>query len=173
MRFALLIAAIAIACASAPTTAPRAVAQPADLPRSSIAAVLLHREELRLTATQVDALGRRDEELQREDAALRARLAAGSEVPAAAPQASMTGAGRGGRHGGRRPSTQAHAPDLLTRLDDDDTRAYLEVEAQVLTEQQRPRAQQIASQYREALYDRQHPSRTPREGAADAGWPGG
>ena len=163
--------AIATACASAPPPppAPRAVARPADLPRSSIAAVLLHREELGLTATQVDALRRRDEELQHEDAPLLARLSAGTEAPAPAPQPSMAGAGRGGHHGVRQPSPRAHAPDPLTRLDDDDTRAYLEVEALVLTEQQRPRAQQIASRYREDLYERQHPSRAPREGAADAG----
>jgi hypothetical protein len=54
----------------------------------------------------------------------------------------------------------------LTQLDDNDTRAYLEAE-QLLTEQQRPRAQEIASAYREALYDQQHPSR--RHEAPDAG----
>jgi len=51
--------------------------------------------------------------------------------------------------------------DPLTRLDDNDTRAYLEVEEKVLTASQRPRAQEIASQYREALYDQQHPSSRP------------
>jgi hypothetical protein len=47
---------------------------------------------------------------------------------------------------------------VLTQLDDNDTRAYLEVEEQLLTAAQRPRARKIASEYREALYDQQHPS---------------
>jgi hypothetical protein len=68
---------------------------------------------------------------------------------------------------------QGHAPDLLTQLDDNDTRAYLEVEERVLTEQQRPRAQEIATAYREALYDRQHPTRVPQHDAPDAGPPRG
>jgi hypothetical protein len=66
--------------------------------------------------------------------------------------------GRHGRRGGRRAPTAAHGPDALTQLDDNDTKAYLEIEEQVLTDAQRPRAQEIASAYREALYDRQHPS---------------
>jgi hypothetical protein len=55
----------------------------------------------------------------------------------------------------------------LTQLDDNDTRAYLDIEEQVLTEAQRPRAREIASAYREALYDRQHPSAS--RGGEDAG----
>ena len=126
-----------------------------DLPRSSIAADLLHREELGLAPAQVDALSHRDDALAKEDEALRARVAAGSSTGTATPAGTP---GRSGHHGGRRPQAQAHAPDALTQLDDNDTRAYLEVEEQVLTEAQRPRARRIASEYREALYDRQHPS---------------
>jgi hypothetical protein len=75
--------------------------------------------------------------------------------------------GRHGRHSAQRVATRAHGPDALTQLDDNDTRAYLEIEEQVLTEAQRPAAREIASAYREALYDRQHPSAT--RGGEDAG----
>jgi hypothetical protein len=60
-----------------------------------------------------------------------------------------------GGHGGTRGS--ARPADPLTRMDDNDTRAYLEIEANVLSEAQRPRAQEIASEFRSALYDAQHP----------------
>jgi len=66
--------------------------------------------------------------------------------------------GRHGRRGGQRAPATTHAPDPLTQLDDNDTKAYLEIEEQVLPESQRPAAREIASAYREALYDRQHPS---------------
>ena len=75
--------------------------------------------------------------------------------------------GHHGRRGGQRSPATGHGPDALTQLDDNDTRAYLEVEEQILTEAQRPPAQEIASAYREALYDRQHPS--PSRGGEDAG----
>lgn len=164
------MAAMILACASTPP-APRPVAPAVELPRSSIAAVLLHREELGLTGAQVDALRRRDDALAREDEAIRARLASSSEPRVTPPQAAGSVPGRGGRHGSRPAASHGHAPDLLTQLDDNDTRAYLEIEQQVLTEQQRPRAQEIASAYREALYDQQHPSRAPHKAGAHAGAP--
>jgi hypothetical protein len=138
-----------------------------DLPRSSIAAILLQRQELGLTPAQVDALTRRDDALAKEDEALRARVAAGTSSPTSPPPASAGMSGRHGRRGGQRPQAAGHAPDALTQLDDNDTRAYLEIEEQVLTEAQRPRAREIASTYREALYDRQHPSAS--RGGQDAG----
>jgi len=162
-----------LGCASAPPPTPPApppiAAPPAeDFPRSSIAAILAHWQELELTSDQLDALGRRDDALAKEDAALRARLAAGTSSPTSfsTPSAGM-GGGRHGHHGGQRPQAALHGPDPLTQLDDNDTRAYLEVEEKVLTEAQRPRAREIASAYREALYDRQHPSAS--RGAQDAG----
>jgi hypothetical protein len=175
VRTAPLLGLLALACASAPTPAPPApppivAAAPAteDLPRSSIAAILLHRQELGLGADQVEALTRRDDALAKEDAALRARLAAGtSSATSSAPPPSGGMSGRHGRHGIQRPQPTAHGPDALTQLDDNDTRAYLEIEEQVLTEAQRPRAREIASTYREALYDRQHPSAS--RGGPDAG----
>ena len=165
MRFVLPLAAVAVACASTPPPRPQpevtpTVEQKPELPRSSIAAILLHREDLDLTPMQVETLARRDDALAREDAALRARVASTSSggTPAQTPSPSPSAGGRPGRHGARRAPAQAHASDPLTQLDDNDTRAYLEIEEEVLTEAQRPRAREIASAYREALYDQQHPS---------------
>jgi hypothetical protein len=164
-----------VACASAPAPAPTPappdpppiVAPASDLPRSSIAAILVHRGELGLTPAQVEALSRRDDALAKEDASLRTRLAAGTSSGSTPPAASGGMGGRRGRHSAQRVATPAHGPDALTQLDDNDTRAYLEIEEQVLTEAQRPAAREIASAYREALYDRQHPSAT--RGGEDAG----
>jgi hypothetical protein len=174
MRIVLPLAALAVACASTPTPRPPvtpSAEQKPELPRSSIAAILVHREDLALTPTQVETLVRRDDALAREDAALRSKLASTSSGGTATPTPSQSPSpgGRGGRHGARRAPAQAHAPDALTQLEDNDTRAYLEVEEQVLTEAQRPRAREIASAYREALYDQQHPSTV--HGRADAGSP--
>jgi len=162
VRCSPLLCIVALACASAPPPAPPApppiVAPATDLPRSSIAAILAHRVELGLTSGQVDALSRRDDALAKDDAALRARLATTSTSGATSAPASLPTGGRHGRRGGQRAPTAAHGPDALTQLDDNDTKAYLEIEEQVLTESQRPAAREIASAYREALYDRQHPS---------------
>jgi hypothetical protein len=43
-------------------------------------------------------------------------------------------------------------------MDDNDTQAYLEAE-NVLTEAQRPKAREIATQYREELWDQRHSAR--------------
>src|SRR5262249_7660911 len=137
-------------------------------PRSSIAAVLLHRDELGLTQAQVEGLQQRDDALAREQAAIRARLASSSTARSGSPTTPSGNPGRGRHRRGSAPQTQTHPPDLLTQLDDDDTRAYLDAE-QLLTEQQRPRAQEIASAYREALYDQQHPSRSGKRETLDAG----
>jgi hypothetical protein len=170
VRPASLLPALAVACASAtPSPAESSIAPAAvDLPRSSIAAVLLHRDELKLTPAQVGGLQQRDDALAREDAALRARVSSGADSGATSSQPAVGTPGRGKHRGGHATQTQTRAPDLLTRLDDDDTRAYLEAE-QLLTEEQRPHAREIASAYREALYDQQHPSRSHRQDGADGG----
>jgi hypothetical protein len=163
VRSSPLLCILAVGCASAPPPAPPTeppiVAPSTDLPRSSIAAILAHRQELALTSAQVEALSRRDDALAKEDEALRAKLAAKSSS-GSAPQLPPSGTGgrRGRRGGQQRAPAAGHAPDALTQLDDNDTRAYLEVEEKVLSEAQRPAAREIASAYREALYDRQHPS---------------
>ena len=111
-----LLCLLALAGASAPPPAPAApppiVAPKAEeFPRSSISAILLHREELALTAAQVDALSRRDDALAKEDKALRARLDAGpSSTTSSSPSPSGMG-GRHGRRGGQRPQPAAHGPD--------------------------------------------------------------
>lgn len=112
---------------------------------------------------------RRDDALAREDEALRARLASSSSARSGPPEQAPAGGGRGGRRGGQRPSSPAHAAGPVTQLDDNDTRAYLETEEHVLTEPQRSRAREIASAYREALYDWQHPSAARSRGGPDAG----
>jgi hypothetical protein len=157
------LAVLVAGCAAAPPPRPAPAPPPGDLPRSSIAAILLHRDELGLTAEQVEALARRDDQLARDDAPLRAQLtkpgATSASSTSASPPASGGSSGRGGHHGHSGASSDTRRPaDPMTRLDDNDTRAYLEVEEQVLTAAQRPRAQEIASKYREALYDQQHPS---------------
>jgi len=174
VRTSALLCLLALGCASAPppvppTPPPIVAAAPEDFPRSSIAAVLLHRQELGLTTPQVEALTRRDDALAKEDEALRARLTARTSSTTSSPPASPGMGGRRGWHGGQNPQSAAHRTDALTQLDDNDTRAYLEIEEQVLTEAQRPRAREIASTYREALYDRQHPSAS--RGGQDVGSP--
>ena len=173
MRTSSLLCLLVLGCASAPPPAPPdpppiVESVPENFPRSSIAAILVHRQELELTPAQLEALTRRDDALAKEDEALRARLTARTS---SATSSSPAPSGMGGRHGGRRgsqhPQNTPHGPDALTQLDDNDTRAYLEIEEQVLTEAQRPRAREIASIYREALYERQHPSAS--RGGQDAG----
>jgi len=161
VRALVLLAVIGGCAGSQQSPPPPASALPA-LPRSSIAAILAHRAELALTEAQIGQLEARDDQLYRENASLRARLDASKDSPAvtssgpSAPMGSHPGrVGGGGWHSGSRDSTRPTDP--LTRMDDNDTRAYLDVEANVLTEAQRPRAQEIASEFRSALYDRQHP----------------
>ena len=163
MRTTQLAAVLLAGCAAAPPPRPASAPSPVDLPRSSLAAILLHRDELRLTPEQVAALERRDDQLARDDAPLRAQLAKPTSSASPAPSPTSGGSsGRGGHHARPAGLSDTRRPaDPLTRLDDNDTRAYLEVEEKVLTASQRPRAQEIASQYREALYDQQHPSSRP------------
>jgi hypothetical protein len=61
-----------------------------------------------------------------------------------------------GRVGPSQTSEQNKAEALLEKMAENDTRAYLEAE-QALTEQQQAKAREIASEYREALWDSQHP----------------
>jgi hypothetical protein len=78
----------------------------------------------------------------------------------------MRGGGmRGGRMGGGMPagSTGAKKTDrqavLEDRLDENDTKAYLDAE-NVLTEAQKGRARDIASDYREQLYEQREMARS-------------
>src|SRR5262249_15469376 len=138
------------------------------LARSSVAAVLTHREALQLTPEQIRALEEIDDRRERLLGPLRSTSGdvadGGAPAPetASAPETSepprrrggMRGGGRGG--GGRRSSRGNQRSDdergklLLARWDEADTRAYLEAE-NVLGEAQRNPAREIASKFRADL----------------------
>jgi hypothetical protein len=181
-----------VACASQPPPpqpiAPVATNQAAlpPLPRSSIAAVVLHRAELGLTDEQVGEMEQRDQQREGENAAVREEMEKkGQKGPSApsstggsgnggAPQGThgamgggMHGGGmHGGRMGGRSPASGSgggkdadRAATLEDRLDENDTKAYLDAES-VFTEAQKARAREIASDYREQLYERRESARS-------------
>jgi hypothetical protein len=58
----------------------------------------------------------------------------------------------GGRHNRGGEGSERHSDAVAQRIDDNDAQAFLEAES-VLTEAQRPRAREIAEQYREQLFD--------------------
>jgi hypothetical protein len=160
-------------------TAPPAT----PLPRSSIAAVIQHRAELGLTDDQVRDLELIDQKREAADAAVRDELAKQEQVahpsaagsnpaggssgggsgtaPGPGPGSGMGGGMRGGGMHGRgmpRPTGPSRADREAAaqqRLDDDDTKAFLDAE-EVLTPAQREQAREIASDYRAQLYDRRH-----------------
>jgi hypothetical protein len=157
-----------VACATPPKPPPPKPRVPPPSARSSIAAVLQHRGELDLTDEQVERLDQMDTTLDHQNQTLRDQLA-----KAAAPTKSdtsdsgneragmgMKGGGRKRGGGGATPSAADPRAAVQDQIDDNDTKAYLDAEA-VLTEAQRPRAREIASAYREALYEQRHPSQTP------------
>lgn len=183
-----LAAMLAPACAddppppaATPATEPApAPAKPLPpLPRSSIAAVILHRGDLGLTDEQIDTMEKRDREREEEDRALHAdaekRKKAAEDAaqngqnaapPSRAPGSGMRGGGMGGggmrgggMGGGPRGGHGAASPgkpegeSLEDRLDANDTKAYLDIE-DILTPAQRDPAREIASDYRAQLYDR-------------------
>ncbi len=169
LSIVLSAAFLSLACA---TTQPKKVATTgpqATFPRSSIAAVLGHKDELQLTGEQVRRLQDLDDQLERQNAALRQeaekRQSQGSS-PSGAFGRGMGGRSRGGTGGrsmgGTRsaPSTANGPKSVEERIDDNDTNAYLEAE-KVLTEAQRARAMEIASKFRQERWDRRHAARKP------------
>ena len=65
------------------------------------------------------------------------------------------GGGMGGHHRGGRGSPAEDGDrrsDAVRQMDDNDAKAYLDAEA-LLTDEQRPRAREIAEQYREQLFE--------------------
>ncbi len=172
-----LLFVLVLSCASAPPSAPApAPGSAKPLPASSIAAVLMHREELGLTDQQCRQLNELATALDKQNGELRASPAAthsdeaSHEEPGQADHAPIPGTGaRGaGGRGKRRSAGRSDSrpqPDfrqaVLRAMDDNDTQAYLQAEA-LLTPSQRERARDIAEEYREARYDeREHP---PKEG---------
>ncbi len=161
----IFILLFAVACGS--SQAPPAPAENLPpLPRSSIAAVLLHRDELALTDDQLHALQELDAELAERVAELKDHVRAPRDGgvarrPYAGAPGSGGGRGFGTRRGMGRPRVSGGTGEnpnrpktLQDHLDDLDTQAYLQAEEEVLTDAQRERARDIAEEYREALYDR-------------------
>jgi hypothetical protein len=176
----LFLATTLTACAHEKPSAPVDVASLPPLPRSSIAAVVQQRAKLGLTDDQVRDLEEIDQGREKADAAILDEVAqkqkAAQAAGTSAAGGSQTGGGRsggmggggmrgGGMHGGgmggRRGPGHAGpeaaggaAPATLQdRLDDNDTKAFLDAE-QVLGEAQREPAREIASDYRAQLYER-------------------
>jgi hypothetical protein len=169
--------------AGAATGDPSAAPLP-PLPRSSLAAVLLHRDELQLSDDQVKAIQDLDEELAARAKALTDRPPGGARPDGGAGQPRGSGGGGGKRMhmmGGRGGSGSAPqgtagsgfrgsssgspkgARSLEERLDDADTRAYLQTEEEILNPEQRDRAREIAEKYREDLYDRRSRAAVDKE----------
>jgi hypothetical protein len=181
-----------VACAVQPpppqpiAPVPTTAAALPPLPRSSIAAVVLHRAELGLTDEQIGEMEQRDQQREGEDAAVREEMEKKNQKgPSSSPSGPPSGSGgspqgmqgggmgggmhgggmHGGRMGGRSPASGSssgkqadRAATLEDRLDEDDTKAYLDVES-VFTEAQKERAREIASDYRELLYERRENAR--------------
>jgi hypothetical protein len=177
-----------LACASQPpppqpiASVPTNQAALPPLPRSSIAAVVLHRTELGLTDDQVGEIEQRDQQREGENAAVREEMEKRGQKGPPAPSGTsgsgnggtpqgmhgggMGGGMHGGRMGGRSPASGSggekeadRASTLQDRLDENDTKAYLDAES-VFTEAQKARAREIASDYREELYERRENART-------------
>jgi len=181
LRFVMSLSLLFGACAnnpSPPAGSPAATAQAPlpPLPRSSIAAVVLHREELGLSDDQVRDLELRDQEREKEDAAIRDELekrrrqaedargaASNGGASAGGPGSSsggqgMRGGGMRGRSGGRTPRppgppSPSHEQSLDDRTDANDTKAYLDIEDR-LNAEQLEKAREIASDFRARLYER-------------------
>ena len=133
--------------------------------RSSLAAVLAQRGAVQLTPEQVRQFEQAEARLQRDQEAARAEAAQAEEAPAASPAAGKPsapkggGGGPGGMSGGKTrppPNIKASGPsaaDLLQqRLDALDTEALLHA-VESLPEAQRERAIEVASRYREQLFE--------------------
>ena len=171
LSIAVSAAFLALACATSqpkevPTTSPQT-----PLPRSSIAAVLQHKDELQLTDDQVRRLQELDDQLEQQNAALRQAAEKRKSKDPSSSGGFGKGIGGGSRgamggrlmRGPRSSASDGSGPKSLEeRMDDNDTNAYLEAE-KVLTEQQRARATEIASKFRQERWDRQHASPKPSD----------
>jgi hypothetical protein len=156
------IAAAILACAQAPSRPARQGSPPAGprLPRSSIMAVLEHRNELELDDAQVAKLLDVEKELDKR----RDEVRPAPDQPARASENAGRGDDSGPRRGGHnrragdtprgRARPRASPPGSVDRvLDDADTEAYYQAE-NVSRVEQRERAREIAEQYhRENLYN--------------------
>lgn len=195
---AALLAALAPACADEPpppvaTPATEASPPPAKplppLPRSSIAAVVLHRGDLNLTDEQIESMEKRDREREEEDRSLRAedekrKKAAeesaknGQNGPSGrAPGGGMRGGGMRGGGGGMMPGggmrgggmpPGGHGPGAGAgkprgeSIEDrlDANDTKAYLDIEdILAPAQRDAAREIASDFRAQLYDRREQQR--------------
>jgi hypothetical protein len=174
-------------CACTPPHPPAPLpARPIE--RSSVDVLLRHQGELALTDDQVLRLQALDDAREAEVATLRTQLAerrralenkASGDRPAdiGTGNGRQQGGGMGGMaggsaramsssagagHSGKAPPLAGKRVDEVSRLrqkiDDADTRAFVDASSQVLTAAQRPEAEKLASSYREALFDWQQAS---------------
>jgi hypothetical protein len=163
MPRALLLAALAADLVLAGCAERKPLPRPElpPLPRSSIAAVLQHRADLGLTDEQAQKLQARDDQLETQNAGLHE-----PGTPRQRPDGEaggmrrggmgMGGGGmRGGGHhgggGGGGERRESHIESVQQQRDSNDTAAFTEIES-TLTDVQRPRAEAIASEYRDQLY---------------------
>ena len=165
------VGSLSVFCASANRERAAANKSLAPLPHSSIAAVLAARGELNLTVEQLRQLEKMDEQLEKANAPMRSeiqRITQGESSPtqsggSAGRRAGGAGRGRPGEPGaGSARTGRAPLGTLQQRIDDNDTQAYLQAE-NVLTPEQQPRAREIASRFREELWDRRHVNLKPNE----------
>lgn len=163
---ALAAVALLLPAASTRGADPAPVAGAPLLPRSSVAAVLAQRGTLGLTAEQVKQLEQVDAKLARDQEAARNAASHAEDPKQAAPQRPPQGgsgpgpSGPGGMSGGKsrpppqiRVSSGPSTAEILERqLDDLDTQAFLKV-VESLPEAQREKAVDVASRYREQLFE--------------------
>jgi hypothetical protein len=172
-----LFLALALPGCTPPRPPPPLPEKPGE--KSSVDVLLRHRGELALTDDQVARLEALEERRAAEVATLRDQLAElgkqlenkGGDRPADIGTGSGRTPGTGGRgmggmgssagsgRSGRPPPGTTHRQNELLRLtqkvDDADTRAFVDAVSEVLTAAQRPRAENLATVYREALFDYQ------------------
>jgi hypothetical protein len=161
----LLLVAVQLSLACSSTQKPAAVSSSGapKLPRSSIAALLARGEELQLTADQVRQLKELDDQLERQNAPLREAMNRRQSGEQSGGFRGYGGRSRGGMGGrsiarGSNAADDSHRPKSpQERMDDNDTAAYLEAE-KLLTDAQRTQAREIASRYREELWNARHPA---------------
>ena len=136
---------------------------PPLLHSSSVAAVLAQRGALQLTPEQVKQLEQVASRLEREQQVAREELSHPPDAPAgssAPPPGKSPGGGPGGGMGGAKsrpaPNVRSSGPSqaqvLQQRLDELDTQAFLK-SVEMLPEPQREKATEIASRYREQLFE--------------------
>jgi hypothetical protein len=136
-------------------------APPPLLPGSSVEAVLARRGALQLTPEQVKQLEQVQARLAREQQAAREELSRPPDgaAPPGGSSAGPPGGARGGMAGAKtkpppivRGAAASPAQLLEKRLDDLDTQAFLRA-VELLPEAQREQATEIASRYREQLFE--------------------